>query len=78
VFLHNTVLAKVLFFFTILRMREEEMRSASGQVMTDLERNKPASTGTVLGGLSPLSETLWKDKTNTDIIGMVDLFIILF
>jgi hypothetical protein len=59
-------------------MREEEMRGVAGQVMADLERNKPASAGIVLGGLSPLSETLWKDKTTTDIIGLMDLFIMLF
>ncbi|KAJ1694137.1 hypothetical protein LUZ63_010835 [Rhynchospora breviuscula] len=52
-------------------MRDEEMRNAAGQVIADLERNKPAVTGMVLGGLSPLSETLWKDKANAEMIGDV-------
>lgn len=73
--IHSTpFLPELLFFFPILSMRDEERRNAAGQVMADLERNKPASAGMVLGGLSPLSETLWKDKANTEIIGTIDHF----
>ncbi|KAJ3682248.1 hypothetical protein LUZ60_014821 [Juncus effusus] len=52
-------------------MREQELKSTAGQVIGDLERDKPAGTGLVVGGLSPLSETLWKDKTNTEFVGDV-------
>lgn len=33
--------------------------------------NKPTGTGISLPGLSPLSETIWKDKANTNLIGDV-------
>ncbi|KAJ0969966.1 hypothetical protein J5N97_022843 [Dioscorea zingiberensis] len=50
---------------------EEEMRNTAGQVMVEIESSKPAGNGMVVGGLSPLSETLWKEKTNTEFIGDV-------
>ncbi|CAN4085358.1 unnamed protein product [Withania somnifera] len=37
----------------------------------EIEVNKPQGHGIVVGGLSPLSETLWKEKTNTEFIGDV-------
>ncbi|KAL9266764.1 ABC transporter G family member 11-like protein [Drosera capensis] len=41
-------------------------------VMMEIESNKPGLNGpVVLGGLSPLSETLWRDKTNTELVGDV-------
>ncbi|CAN4087910.1 unnamed protein product [Withania somnifera] len=39
--------------------------------MTEIEANNPQGHGIVVGGLSPLSETLWKEKTNTEFIGDV-------
>lgn len=39
--------------------------------MVELEANKPTGNGFVVGGLSPLSETLWKEKTNTEFVGDV-------
>lgn len=44
------------------------MKSA---VMTEIEAGKPSSNGLVAGGLSPLSETLWREKTNTEFLGDV-------
>ncbi|KVI04328.1 ABC-2 type transporter [Cynara cardunculus var. scolymus] len=41
-------------------------------VMMEVEANKPqAGNGIVVGGLSPLSETIWKEKTTTDMVGDV-------
>ncbi|KAG9442028.1 hypothetical protein H6P81_017882 [Aristolochia fimbriata] len=45
--------------------------SAAGHVMMEIEASKPAGNGMVVGGLSPLSETLWKEKTDTEFIGDV-------
>ncbi|XP_077247206.1 white-brown complex-like protein [Tasmannia lanceolata] len=47
------------------------MRSSQDHVMMEIESNKPTGHGIVVGGLSPLSETLWKEKTNTEFIGDV-------
>ncbi|XP_049394389.1 ABC transporter G family member 11-like [Solanum stenotomum] len=50
------------------------MRNSStsvNDVMMEIEANKPQGHGIVVGGLSPLSETLWKEKTNTEFIGDV-------
>lgn len=44
------------------------MRSA---VMADIEANRPRGNGMVVGGMSPLSETLWRDKADTEFIGDV-------
>nr|XP_010918473.1 ABC transporter G family member 11 [Elaeis guineensis] len=52
-------------------MKEGEMRSSAGQVMLEIESNKPVGNGIVVAGLSPLSETLWKEKTDTEFIGDV-------
>ncbi|RWW41372.1 hypothetical protein BHE74_00053151 [Ensete ventricosum] len=52
-------------------MKEVDVRSSAGQVMVEIEANKPSGNGIVVGGLSPLSETLWKEKTNTELIGDV-------
>lgn len=40
-------------------------------VMAEIEAGKPSSNGLVAGGLSPLSETLWREKTNTEFLGDV-------
>ncbi|WOL05860.1 hypothetical protein Cni_G14591 [Canna indica] len=45
--------------------------SAAGQVMVEIEANKPPGNSLVARGLSPLSETLWKEKTDTEFIGDV-------
>ncbi|KAE8716400.1 hypothetical protein F3Y22_tig00110121pilonHSYRG00058 [Hibiscus syriacus] len=52
---------------TIVSMRN----SASHSVMMEIEPNKPAGNGMVVGGLSSLSETLWPEKTNTEFVGDV-------
>ncbi|XP_047325658.1 ABC transporter G family member 11 isoform X1 [Impatiens glandulifera] len=43
----------------------------TSEVVMEIESNKPTGNGLVAGGLSPLSETLWKEMTNTDFIGDV-------
>ncbi|KAJ6822566.1 putative ABC transporter G family member 11 [Iris pallida] len=45
--------------------------SAAGQVMVEIEANKPAGSGLAGVGLSPLSETLWKEKASMEFIGDV-------
>ncbi|KAE8676153.1 hypothetical protein F3Y22_tig00111621pilonHSYRG00104 [Hibiscus syriacus] len=45
--------------------------SASHSVMMEIESNKPAGDGTVVGGFTSLSETLWREKTNTEFVGDV-------
>ncbi|MBA0604462.1 hypothetical protein Godav_017120 [Gossypium davidsonii] len=47
------------------------MRNSASNVMMEIESNKPAANGMVIGGLSPLSETLWREKTNTEFVGDV-------
>ncbi|XP_027358616.1 ABC transporter G family member 11 [Abrus precatorius] len=37
----------------------------------EIEASRPSGNGAALPGLSPLSETLWREKANTDIIGDV-------
>lgn len=49
----------------------EKGNSAAGMVIMELEASKPAGNGIVVGGLSPLSETLWKETTNTEFVGDV-------
>ncbi|KAK8964975.1 ABC transporter G family member 11 [Platanthera guangdongensis] len=44
------------------------MKSA---VMAEIEAGKPAGNGLVSSSLSPLSETLWREKTNTELLGDV-------
>ncbi|KAG8378584.1 hypothetical protein BUALT_Bualt07G0000800 [Buddleja alternifolia] len=48
--------------------------SAADEVVMEMEASKPQAAGNglaVVGGLSPLSESLWKDKTNTEFVGDV-------
>ncbi|KAK6123663.1 hypothetical protein DH2020_042594 [Rehmannia glutinosa] len=45
--------------------------SAADEVVMEIEANKPQGNGLVVGGLSPLSESLWKEKTNTEFVGDV-------
>ncbi|MBA0738465.1 hypothetical protein Gogos_011814 [Gossypium gossypioides] len=45
--------------------------SSSNTAMMEIQANKPAGTGMVVGGLSPLSETLWREKTDTEFMGDV-------
>ncbi|KAK2989511.1 hypothetical protein RJ640_005403, partial [Escallonia rubra] len=49
------------------------MANSSGKdIMIEIEGNNPKGNGLqVVGGLSPLSETLWKEKANTEFIGDV-------
>lgn len=47
------------------------MRNSASDVMMEIEASKPQGNGIVVGGLSPLSETLWKEKTNTEFVGDV-------
>ncbi|PPD98106.1 hypothetical protein GOBAR_DD04848 [Gossypium barbadense] len=47
------------------------MRNSASNVMMEIESNKPAGNGMVIGGLSPLSETLCREKTNTEFVGDV-------
>ncbi|EOY21583.1 White-brown complex protein 11 [Theobroma cacao] len=47
------------------------MSNSASNVMMEIESNKPAGNGMVVGGLSPLSETLWREKTNTEFVGDV-------
>ncbi|KAL1541906.1 ABC transporter G member 11 [Salvia divinorum] len=44
---------------------------SSSEVVMEIEANKPRGNGMVIGGLSPLSESLWKEKTNTEFVGDV-------
>ncbi|KAL5993358.1 ABC transporter G member 11 [Asimina triloba] len=56
------------------RIEARKMRdstAATGHVIMEIEASKPAGNGIVVGGLSPLSETLWKEKTDTQFIGDV-------
>ncbi|THG08100.1 hypothetical protein TEA_024626 [Camellia sinensis var. sinensis] len=46
--------------------------SSADHVMMEIEANKPQGNGlAVVGGLSPLSETLWKEKANIELVGDV-------
>ncbi|KAK1404245.1 White-brown complex protein 11 [Heracleum sosnowskyi] len=47
------------------------MSSSTNDVMMEIEGTMPQGNGMVVGGLSPLSETLWREKTNTEFIGDV-------
>ncbi|KAF6153442.1 hypothetical protein GIB67_003632 [Kingdonia uniflora] len=47
------------------------MKNSTNHVIMEIEEGKPSGTGIVVGGLSPLSETLWKEKTDTEFIGDV-------
>lgn len=54
-----------------MRNSSTSTTSAANDAMMEIEANKPQGHGIVVGGLSPLSETLWKEKTNTEFIGDV-------
>ncbi|KAK9106253.1 hypothetical protein Syun_022264 [Stephania yunnanensis] len=45
--------------------------AAAEEVMMEIEASKPTESGLVVGGLSPLSETLWKEKSGTEFLGDV-------
>lgn len=47
------------------------MRNSTNHAMTEIEASKPSGNGMVVGGLSPLSETIWKEKSNTEFVGDV-------
>ncbi|KAK9117789.1 hypothetical protein Scep_015882 [Stephania cephalantha] len=53
----------------------KQMRRSNGaaaqEVMMEIEASKPTESGLVVGGLSPLSETLWKEKSGTEFLGDV-------
>ncbi|PHT53893.1 ABC transporter G family member 11 [Capsicum baccatum] len=55
----------------MMRNSSTSTTSAANDAMMEIEANKPQGHGIVVGGLSPLSETLWKEKTNTEFIGDV-------
>ncbi|XP_073035884.1 ABC transporter G family member 11-like [Primulina eburnea] len=47
-------------------------RSADADdVMMEIESSRPQGKGMIVGGLSPLSESLWKEKANTEFVGDV-------
>ncbi|MFS7936700.1 putative P-loop containing nucleoside triphosphate hydrolase [Helianthus anomalus] len=51
-------------------MTNRESSSSSSEVVTmEIEESKAAAS--VVGGLSPLSESIWKEKTNTETVGDV-------
>ncbi|GMH16097.1 hypothetical protein Nepgr_017938 [Nepenthes gracilis] len=37
----------------------------------EIEANRPGNSGAIVGGLSPLSETLWRDKAKAETVGDV-------
>ncbi|KAM1387161.1 hypothetical protein PS1_033516 [Malus domestica] len=45
--------------------------AAAGHAMMEIEAGKPSGNGVVAGGLSHLSETLWREKTSLEIVGDV-------
>ncbi|XP_010274916.1 PREDICTED: ABC transporter G family member 11 [Nelumbo nucifera] len=48
-----------------------DMRNSANQVMMEIEAGKPQGNGMVAGGLSPLSEFLWREKAETEFLGDV-------
>lgn len=52
-------------------MTSTNRSSTADDVRMEIEASKPQGNGLVIGGLSPLSESLWKDKTNTEFVGDV-------
>ncbi|XP_004302267.1 PREDICTED: ABC transporter G family member 11 [Fragaria vesca subsp. vesca] len=49
----------------------EERKPAAENAMMEIESSKPSGNGLVAGGLSPLSETLWREKASVDMVGDV-------
>ncbi|XP_051136527.1 ABC transporter G family member 11 [Andrographis paniculata] len=56
---------------TTTNKKTSSSASAADDVMMEIEASKPQGHGLVVGGLSPLSESLWKEKTNTEFMGDV-------
>ncbi|XP_038687282.1 ABC transporter G family member 11-like [Tripterygium wilfordii] len=54
-------------------MSSMDTAGSKSNVMMEIEASKPEGNGNgiVVGGLSPLSETLWRGKTNTEFVGDV-------
>lgn len=50
---------------------EKTRNSAAGHATMEIEASKPSGIGVVAGGLSPLSETLWREKASLEIVGDV-------
>ncbi|BFG36872.1 hypothetical protein CerSpe_231460 [Prunus speciosa] len=50
---------------------EKTRNSAAGHSIMEIEASKPSGKGVVVGGLSPLSETLWREKASLEIVGDV-------
>ncbi|PQP94575.1 ABC transporter G family member 11 [Prunus yedoensis var. nudiflora] len=50
---------------------EKTRNSAAGHSIMEIEPSKPSGEGVVVGGLSPLSETLWREKASLEIVGDV-------
>ncbi|KAI4304585.1 hypothetical protein MLD38_040072 [Melastoma candidum] len=46
-------------------------KSSANRVIKEIESSKPAGNGIMIGGLSPLSETIWKETTDTEFVGDV-------
>lgn len=49
----------------------EKRNPAAENAMMETESSKPSGNGLVAGGLSPLSETLWREKASVDMVGDV-------
>ncbi|GER56691.1 ABC transporter [Striga asiatica] len=54
-------------------MKSSSSSAAAGaeEVVMEIEAHKPQTNGLVVGGLSPLSESLWKERTYTEFVGDV-------
>ncbi|KAI0500021.1 hypothetical protein KFK09_018229 [Dendrobium nobile] len=52
----------------MIKTEGEDMKSAA---MAEIEASKPVENGKAHAGLSPLSETLWREKTYTELLGDV-------
>ncbi|MQL91996.1 hypothetical protein Taro_024611 [Colocasia esculenta] len=66
-------LAIITLLFPTLRLPEAmaaDLKRSAEQVVAEMEASKPEG-GAVVCGLSPLSETLWKDKTDVGLVGDV-------
>lgn len=47
------------------------MRNTANHVAMEIEASRPAGTNGTVVGLSPLSENLWREKTNAELVGDV-------
>ncbi|KAJ4959928.1 hypothetical protein NE237_019838 [Protea cynaroides] len=52
---------------------EKKMKGSAtaSHVIMEIEASKPEGNGITVGGLSPLSESLWREKTDTEFVGDV-------